>query len=104
MVMYREFLGCVQAAWLWGQTPRPLFFRLKPEDRARVLVALVGLVILGIVLVLLVSWGARVTRRYMRRAPSSERPPWDRLEDDWARKPLYQDADTSGRGADEPSD
>ena len=49
------------------QTQQPLLLRLKPQDRARVLAALAALVILGFALVLLAWWGARFTRRYLKR-------------------------------------
>lgn len=75
-----------------AQTPQPLLLRLKPQDRARVLAALAALVILGFALVALAWWGARYTRRYLKR-------PWPRnecrrtkaiSEFDWAEKPLYE--------------
>ena len=80
------------------QTQQPLLLRLKPQDRARVLAALAALVILGFALVFLAWWGARCTRRYLKR-------PWPRCERhrsatvsefDWANKPLYEAPDEDG--------
>ncbi len=73
------------------QTQPPLLLRLKPQDRARVLAALAGLVILGFALVFLAWWGARFTRRYLKRPwPRSERHrSASNSEFDWAEKPLY---------------
>jgi hypothetical protein len=93
---------CVAVGWLAAQAERPLFLRLEPEDRVRVVSALAGLIILGFTMILLVSWGARVTRRYMNRpihgqhgnAPSA---------DDWAKKPLHADNDWTDE-SDEPRD
>ena len=78
--------------WLLAQADRPLFLRLNPEDRVRVVAALAALIILGFAMILLVSWGARATRRYMNQPVPGQRtsgPPVD----DWARKPLNADDD-----------
>lgn len=67
-----------------------LLERLDPETRARVVIALAGLTMLGLLLVLLVWLGARMTRRYINRA---DRPGEKRGlsgEDDWYRKSLTQ--------------
>jgi hypothetical protein len=76
------------------QTQPPLLLRLKPQDRARVLAALAGLVILGFALVFLAWWGARYTRRFLKRPwPRSERHrSTANSEFDWAEKPLYDGA------------
>jgi hypothetical protein len=86
------------------QTPQPLLTRLKPADRARVLAALAALVILGFVLVLLAWWGARFTRRYLRRPwPRSDRREAGGVSEfDWASKPLYPDEDGDQREEGEP--
>lgn len=75
---------------------------MKPRDRARVLAALAGLVILGFTLVLLAWWGARFTRRYLRRPwpDQRRRQPSGVSEFDWANKPLY---DTREADADSPT-
>jgi hypothetical protein len=76
---------------LAAQTPQPPLLRLKPRDRARVLAALAGLVILGFALVALAWWGARYTRRYLKRPwPHSARHRSRTISEfDWAEKPLY---------------
>jgi hypothetical protein len=81
----------IRLAGLPLQTQQPLLLRLKPQDRARVLAALAALVILGFALVALAWWGARYTRRYLKRPwPHSERHrSGTSSEFDWAQKPLY---------------
>lgn len=86
----------------------PLLARLKPGDRARVLAALAGLIILGFALVLAAWWGARFTRRYLKR-PWPGRQPGQRAtisEFDWAEKRLYDPPDSrhEPRGAQQPTD
>jgi len=79
------------------QAPQPLLLRLKPRDRARVLAALAGLVILGFTLIALAWWGARFTRRYLKRPwPGRGGQRFSNISEfDWAGKPLY---DTSSEG------
>jgi hypothetical protein len=52
--------------------------KLDPVTRARVLAALLGLIILGFAMILLAWIGARVARRYrqrvIRRGPSTQSP------------------------------
>lgn len=72
---------------------QPLWVRLSPEDRVRVLAALAALLILGFALIVFAWWAGRYTRRYMagpRRGPraSAHRGP---SEQDWASKPLFPD-------------
>lgn len=88
--------AAIRLVGLAAQTQQPLLLRLKPQDRARVLAALAALVILGFALVALAWWGARYTRRYLKRPwPHSERHRSGAISEfDWAQKPLY----------DEPSD
>lgn len=90
------------AAWS-AQTPPPIL-RMKPRDRARVLAALGGLLILGAALILLAWWGARFTRRYLRRPwPDQRRRKAAAVSEfDWADKPLYdvQNKDTDSDGED----
>jgi hypothetical protein len=76
-----------------GEAPRkrPLIQRLDNRRRAKVLSALVALIILGFALVLLAWLGARATRRYMRREPLLFGKPADGTplrEKDWSEKPL----------------
>jgi hypothetical protein len=79
--------------------PPPPLLRMTPRDRARVLAALAGLIILGFMLILLAWWGARFTRRYLRRPwPDQRRRRVPVVSEfDWANKPLYdtrhEDAD-----------
>jgi hypothetical protein len=91
----------VIAGWVLAQTERPLFLRLEPEDRVRVVAALAGLIILGFAMVLLVSWGARATRRYMNRPVHSPRS-GDPQVDDWAKKPLIPSSDAWNGESTEP--
>jgi len=77
------------------QARQPLLKRLPPKDRVRVLAALGGLIILGFALVLLAWWGARFTRRHLRRPwPGSQRRDAGKVSEfDWASKPMYPDQD-----------
>lgn len=86
------------------QGPQPLLRRLKPADRARVLAALAGLIILGFALVLLAWWGARFTRRYLKRPwPGSEHHKAGGVSEfDWASKPLYDDENSDRREEEKP--
>ena len=93
--------------WCLGlplQAPQPLLRRLEPAVRARVLAALAGLIILGFALVLLAWWGARFTRRYLKRPwPGSERRKGGSVSEfDWASKPLYSDEDGEQGEEEEP--
>lgn len=91
---------------LFAQSQQPLLRRLPPQDRARVLAALAGLVILGFALVLLAWWGGRYTRRYLRRPwPGSERRDTRRVSEfDWASKPMYPKLDSEEDAGGEPRD
>jgi hypothetical protein len=89
------------AAWLLAQAERPLFLRLDPQDRVRVVAALAALIMLGFTMILLASWGARATRRYMNRPPHGGRD--SNLQvDDWAKKPLIPDDDAWDEQSTEP--
>ena len=79
---------------LFAQSERPLWFRLEPADRVRVLAALAALVILGFALVGFAWWAARLTRRYMNR-PSYTGSSGKPHADDWASKPLVPKEDSS---------
>jgi hypothetical protein len=61
-----------------------LIERLPPVTKAKVLLALLGIVLLGLGMILLIALGARYVRRLSRAqvAPSKPQP------DDWYRKPL----------------
>ena len=70
--------------------------KLDPPTRASVLMALLGLVILGFGLMLLAWLGARFARRY-RQGPTPRRPREDSPqfnEDAWWKKPVSGDLDT----------
>ena len=78
--------------WLLAQQTEPLIRRLDPQTRAKVLAALAGLVILGVMMVLLIWLGARATRRYMNSGRASRIQPHGR-PDDWADKPIVPSCD-----------
>jgi phosphotransferase system glucose/maltose/N-acetylglucosamine-specific IIC component len=84
---------------LWAEITsaeaQPLWLRLPPEARFRVLLALVTIVILGLLLVLFIRSFGRWVRHY---AGDSGKGPLPRettpREDDWADRPLNRgDAD-----------
>lgn len=88
------------AIWIaQTQAERPLILRLEPEDRVRVLAALLTVLFLGLSLILFVWWGARATRRYMNSATQTRRRRQATTvrEDDWATKPLYAGEDDAPR-------
>jgi hypothetical protein len=78
------------------QKAEPLLMRLQPETRAKVLMALLALVLVGIALIALVWIGARYLRRIAHTPPRSTRP----HEDDWYRKPLVPPDPPSSGGQD----
>ena len=63
---------------------QPLLWRLDPVSRAKVLMALLGLILLGLLLLVLVRSWARWTRREARRALRPTQPGDDR----WYKAPL----------------
>ena len=63
---------------------QPLLVRLDPQSRAKVLMALLGLVLVGIALV---AMTIMIGRQVLRMARTSHGPT-PRHEDDWYRKPL----------------
>jgi len=74
-------------------------FRLSPPEQARVIMALLGIVLLGVVVAaLILVWGRRV-RRIARSAPRTQ----SSSEDRWYRKPLGNpdDEDRDGPAASE---
>ena len=82
--------GAISVAGLLAaaeQKSEPLLVRLDPESRAKVLMSLLALVLVGVGLVALVWLGGRHLRRIARQrlVPTREH------EDDWYRKPLVPD-------------
>ena len=67
-----------------AERTEPLLMRLDPQQRAKVLMALVGLVLVGALLVGLAWLGGRHVRRIARKRPR----PASRHDDQWYRKPL----------------
>jgi hypothetical protein len=80
-----------------GQT---MLDKLDPPTRASVLMALLGLIILGFGLMLLAWLGARFVRRYRQgpapRSPRVDSPQFD--EDAWWKKPVSADLDAPQPG------
>jgi hypothetical protein len=70
---------------------KSLLQSLDRLDRAKVLSALAGLIILGLGMLALVWLGARITHRYMNSSTRYQPPlRTDADLDDWARKPLVE--------------
>lgn len=88
MVDFFASLTSVAQAWqplLAADEPVPtLLMRLDPQRRAQVLMALLGLVLVGVGLMVLAYLGGRYLRRVIRNPLRATRP----REDDWSRKPL----------------
>jgi hypothetical protein len=70
-----------------AEKAKPLLERLDPPNRARVLMALLALVLVGAGLVLATIVGGRYLRKIARQTPAKT----PRHEDDWYRKPLIPD-------------
>ncbi len=75
------------AAIAAAEAAQPVWFRLAPEDRVRVLFALAIVLFLGFAFAAFAWWAGRWTRRYMNR-PIRSSHLRDVQADDWARKPL----------------
>ncbi|MGD9719724.1 MAG: hypothetical protein AB7O59_00725 [Pirellulales bacterium] len=67
---------------------QPVLLRLDPQRRAKVMMALVALVLLGAFLVALAYLGGRRLRRMARKRTREVRP----TDNDWYRKPLVPPA------------
>jgi hypothetical protein len=63
----------------------PLLRKLDPVLRTQVLMALLGLVLIGLLLVLLIMMGGRFVRRLARHRTGASAAA---AQDDWYRKPL----------------
>jgi hypothetical protein len=72
-----------------------LIERLPPLIKARVLMALLGIVVLGLGMILMVILGGRYVRRLSRAKVSATKP----NADEWFRKPLTPPADSSDDSA-----
>jgi hypothetical protein len=78
--------GAPLAVWplAAAEQAEPLLMRLDPANRAKVLMALLALVLVGMGLVALAWIGGRRLRRVIKQPLKPVR----RLEDHWYRKPL----------------
>lgn len=62
---------------------QPLLMRLDPQDRAKVIMALLGLVLVGVALVAFALMAGRQVVRIARKSHGPTQP-----QDDWYRKPI----------------
>lgn len=79
---------------LWaveGEGAEPLLNKLDPVLRTQVLMALLGLLLVGLLLVLIVLLGGRYVRRLARHRPGATAS----SADDWYRKPLQEQSDSA---------
>jgi|GEM_PF-2149216 len=82
-----QISSCAAASLAWAAAEgQPLLTRLSPQNRAIVLMALLGLVLVGMALVALAILGGRHIMREARRSHG----PTPRYEDAWYRKPLFK--------------
>ena len=67
---------------------------LDPKVRARLLVAVTSLALLGVFLIALAWLALRMTRRYVDRSSAAalRRPDTELQADDWAQKPMVHEA------------
>jgi hypothetical protein len=70
--------------WLFAEAALE---RMDPENRAKVLMLITGLVILGCAMIVFVAMGARWARRQVRKRDARNRPP---IEDKWYARPLVE--------------
>ena len=70
-------------AWAENKA-EPLLMRLTPENRSRVLLALLAIVLVGVALIAVAVIGGR----YVLRQARESHGPTPLGEDDWYRKPL----------------
>ncbi len=94
----------------WTQLALPLLMaadddkpKLDGATRAKVLAALAALMILWVLVIVLISLGARLTRRYMKSPVDDRartiRPSLD--PDDWAKKPIIATPDEASPETDD---
>ena len=88
--------GSLAAPLAWAEAEaQSLLLRLSPQNRAIVLMALLGLVLVGMALVGLAVLAGRHVLREARRSHG----PTPRYEDAWYRKPLVRrENDPTGDG------
>ncbi len=79
----------VVQAWSGSLPLAQLLERLPPLIKAKVLLALLGLVVLGLGMSLLIVLGGRYVRRLSRTGNAQTKP----INDGWYRKPLSPPAD-----------
>ena len=89
----QALLNCQALVAAIDEKAQPLLYRLAPTERARVIMALLGIVLIGLALLALVMVGGRRLRRIARSRPGPART----NDDDWFRKPLI-----SGNGDETP--
>ncbi|HEV3136541.1 MAG TPA: hypothetical protein VGZ26_01530 [Pirellulales bacterium] len=77
-------LVAAQSLLASGEQAKTLLDRLDPERRAKVVMALLGVVLAGLAIVALTV----LLGRHFLRAARKPIPPTPRHEDDWFRKPL----------------
>jgi len=77
-------LVAAQSLLATGEQAKSLLDRLDPERRAKVIMALLGVVLAGLAIVALTV----LLGRHFLRAARKPVPPAPRREDDWFRKPL----------------
>jgi hypothetical protein len=77
-----------------------LIERLHPVLRARVLLALLALIVLGMGLIALTLLGARFVRRYGGICKRRKEPPQspEKARDEWWQKPLVADSEGPAPG------
>jgi hypothetical protein len=84
MVSLPSIASAVPFILAQNEKAEPLLLRLDPQTRAKVVMALLGIVLVGIMLVTLIM----IAARSVLRAARATRGPTRRGEDDWYRKPL----------------
>ena len=90
--MVDRLLTSLAGAWTTGgaallaanEKAQPLLLRLDPESRTKVVMALLGLVLVGVGLVALTMMAGRQVLRIARTSHG----PTQRREEEWYRKPL----------------
>ena len=76
-----------------AETTQTMLMRLDPVQRAKVMMALLGLVLVGGMLIVMVFFAGRQLRRIARKRPA----PTPQRDNDWYRKPLIPPEPTTGQ-------